>query len=386
MAQVKENTNEIYFDTAATTPLLPEVKDAIVQSLDIFGNPSSLHHHGVMVQKKLNQARQQVLQALGVQSGQVIFTGGGTEANNLALFGAARKYQRRGRHIVTTQIEHPSVLESCRELEKQGWQVTYIAPENDGTVAVDRVLKAVTDETVLVSMMHVNNETGAKLPVEEVGEELKKQPRVLFHVDGIQAFGRVTETVQFADLYSISGHKIGAPKGIGALYLRPNLQIDPVLFGGGQENGLRSGTENVLGILTLGVAANLAHAGQRHAHQRVEQLAALLIDGLRSLPGCIVKRPSVASPYIVHAAFPGLKGEVLVHAFESQGLYVSTGSACSTKGGQAKASHVLLAMGSTQQELAGSLRFSLGTRHIKEDVERALFIVREQTKWLQSLI
>lgn len=375
----------IYFDTAATTPLLGEVKETIIKSLDIYGNPSSLHHHGVTAHKEVEQARKQLLKSLGLQNGQLIFTGGGTEANNLAVFGTARRFQGRGRHIVTTQIEHPSVLESVRALERQGWDVTYVPPEPDGNVLPERVLQAVTSETVLVTMMHVNNETGAKLPVEEVGQELMKNRKVLFHVDGIQAFGKLTDSVAFADLYSMSGHKIGAPKGIGALYVRPNLELEPVLYGGGQEGGLRSGTENILGILAFSTAARVTRERQSRAYQHVQKLAQLLATGLQKIDGCTVVRPREASPYIVSAFFPGLKGEVLVHAFESQGLFVSTGSACSTRGGSIKASHVFLAMGRTKEELGASLRFSLGSWHTEQDVEQALQVVAEQAKWLQSL-
>lgn len=376
----------IYFDTASTTPLLEEVKDTVKASLDTYGNPSSLHHQGVVVNQQVNLARKQVLHALGSSTGQLVFTGSGTEANNLAVFGTAKKYQGRGRHLVTTQVEHPSVLESVRALERQGWSVTYVPPEPDGNLLAQRVLDAVTSDTVLVSMMHVNNETGAVLPVQAVGEALKSHPKVLFHVDGIQAFGKITTNVGFADLYSLSGHKIGAPKGIGALYIRPNLVIDPVIYGGGQEGGLRSGTENVLGIVSLGVAAELNREQQGSFLKHVEALARLLVSGLAEVPGCRVNRPAHASPYIISAAFPGLKGEVLVHALESQGLYVSTGSACSTRGGRVKASHVLGAMGKSTAEVTGTIRFSLGNWHSDEDIQQALAIVKEQTQWLLSLL
>lgn len=376
---------ELYFDTAATTPLLKEVKQVLVESLDTYGNPSSLHRKGIDAQKRVERARQQVLRTLGA-AGRVVFTGSGTEANNLALFGIAHRYAQHPRHMVTTEIEHPSVLETCQALERRGWNVTYIAPEADGTVEAQKVLAAVTPETVLVSMMHVNNETGAILPIEEVGAVLKCNPKVVFHVDGIQAFGKFKNGAKWADLYSLSGHKIGAPKGVGALYIRPNLNLEPIIFGGGQESGVRSGTENVLSITALGAAAQVASQMRETALSHTHQLAESLLEGLTQIHGCIVQRTSEASPYIVSAAFPGLKGEVLVHALESKGLYVSTGSACSSKGGHAKASHVLQAMKCSKRQIEGTIRFSVGSWHTLEDILDAINVVHEQTRWLHSVV
>lgn len=379
--------DEIYFDTAATTPLLQEVKDAVIQSFDVFGNPSSLHRRGVEAEDVIEGARKKVLKALGVQQGRIVFTGGGSEADNLAIFGTARKYQNRGRHIVTTQIEHPAVLEPVRALEQEGWRATYVAPDPDGFVPAERILGAVTDDTVLVSMMHVNNETGALLPIGEVGEALKKYPKVLFHVDGIQGFGKIPGGIRNAaiDLYSMSGHKIGALKGTGALYLRHGVTIHPLVYGGGQEQGLRSGTENVSGIAAFGAAAEWA-SKQVDAHfQHVSKLAEQLCEGLNKLPRCTLHLPRSKSPYVVSASFRGLKGEVLVHALESEGLFVSTGSACSTHGGQSKGSHVLQAMNLDGAEITGTLRFSLAPWHSVQDVNRALEIVEAKVQWLVDL-
>ncbi|OFW79398.1 MAG: hypothetical protein A2201_12535 [Alicyclobacillus sp. RIFOXYA1_FULL_53_8] len=376
---------ELYFDTAATTPLLNEVKQVLMESLDTYGNPSSLHRKGIDAQKRVERARQQVLRTLGA-TGRVIFTASGTEANNLALFGIAQKYAQTPRHLVTTEIEHPSVLETCRALERRGWRVTYVAPEADGRVEAQKVLAAVTSETVLVSMMQVNNETGAILPIEEVGTALKANPRVVFHVDGIQAFGKFKHGAKWADLYSLSGHKIGAPKGVGALYTRPNLTLEPMLFGGGQESGLRSGTENVLSITALGEAAKVAVEKRETALNHTYGLAQSLVQGLAQIDGCVIQRTKEASPYIVSAAFPGLKGEVLVHALETKGLYVSTGSACSSKGGHTKASHVLQAMKYSKRQIEGTIRFSVGSWHTMEDILDAVNIVQEQTRWLHSVV
>lgn len=377
---------ELYFDTAATTPLLPEVKDALTAALDTYGNPSSLHHKGVQAEKFLDAARKHVQRVLGRPDGKVVFTGCGTEANNLAIRGVAKRAKARGKHAVTTQIEHPSVLETFRALEREGFEVSYVAPQADGNVAVQDVLSAVREDTFLVSTMHVNNETGAILPVAEIGAELSKRPRTVFHVDGIQAFGKIENCARTAnaDLYSVSGHKIGAPKGVGALFVRKGLELEPVLYGGGQEFGLRSGTENTLGIAAFGAAAQAATPRQNWP--AMQSLMEQLLDGLQSIPDCRVQRPVMASPYIVSVSFPGLKGEVMVHALESQGLFVSTGSACSTHHGQVSDSHVLKAMHKPQVEITGTLRLSLGPRHTKADVDQAIQIVREQTTWLRNLL
>ncbi len=378
---------ELYFDGAATTPLLPEVEQELTSSFSLYGNPSSLHAKGVASDRAIQTARRAVLGNLGAKSGRVIFTGSGTEANNLAIAGVLRRFRERGRHIVTSAIEHPSVLEAVRGWQREGWEVTFISPRQDGGVRAEDVLDAVRPDTVLVSLMHVNNETGAILPVVEVGQVLRGIPKTLFHVDGIQAFGKLdtAAAVRFADLYSLSGHKVGAPKGVGALYLRDGLELEPLCYGGGQEFGLRSGTENVLGIIALGRAATVAAEHRVHNLEVCSALATSLVEGLEAISGCMVQRPETASPYIVSAAFPGLRGEVLVHAFEAQGLYVSTGSACSTRRGHVSRSHVLTAMGRSEAEVTGTIRFSLGWWSTPEMVEQALSVVSEQVHWLMGV-
>jgi cysteine desulfurase len=379
---------EIYFDNAATTPLLPQVQAALQERFATYGNPSSLHRKGVEAEQVLTKARQALRRALGVEGGRIVFTGCGTEGNNLAILGTARKLKNRGQHIVTTAIEHPSVLETCRALERDGWQVTYIKPCPDGMVRAADVLSAVRDDTVLVSVMHVNNETGAWLPVEEIGEALAANPKVRFHVDGVQAFGKLPQPARAAraDLYTVSGHKLGAPKGVGALYVRDGVELEPVLYGGGQEFGLRSGTQNVLGIDAFATAVEVLCDDVEGAFAHVEKLTARLLEGLEATPGCSVQRPERSSPYIVNVSFPGLRGEVMVHAFESAGLYVSTGSACSTKGGQSSPSHVLQAMGRNEPEVTGAIRISLTRWHTEADVDAALKVIREQTAWLRSIL
>ncbi|MBX5435603.1 MAG: cysteine desulfurase [Alicyclobacillaceae bacterium] len=379
---------ELYFDTAATTPLLPEVRQALTGAFEVFGNPSSLHRKGIEAEEAVERARAQVQQLLGVRGGRLVFTGSGTEANNLAILGVARRFAGRGRHLVTTMVEHPSVLEPFRRLERDGWQVTFVPPDRDGAVPAGRILEAVRDDTVLVSVMHVNNETGAILPVLHVGEALRARPRTLFHVDGVQAFGKLGSPLRDlrADMYTLSGHKIGAPKGIAALWVRDGLELEPIVYGGGQQYGLRSGTENVPGIVALGAAAAAAQRAFPDSLAHVQALADRLCLGLSGIPGCVVNRPPEASPYIVNVSFPGLRGEVLVHAFEAAGLYVSTGSACSSRRGKVEASHVLRAMGRSQAEITGAIRFSLGRWHTAEMVDRAVAVVAEQTAWVRRMM
>jgi cysteine desulfurase len=378
---------DIYMDGAATTPLLPEVQQAMVDVFEVYGNPSSLHRKGITSEEAITRARKQVLRCLGVNAGRIVFTGCGTEANNLAIFGAAKQFVNRGRHLVTSQIEHPSILEACRALERDGWHISYVAPEADGSIRAESILSAVTDETVLVSLMHVNNETGAILPVEEIGQALREKPKTLFHVDGIQAFGKIANCVKTSnvDLYSFSGHKIGAPKGVGGLYIRDGITVTPLLFGGGQEYGLRSGTENVLGIVALGEAAQQAYAHQATRWADLEAHSSAFRTSLTNIPNCSVQRSTPSSPYIVSASFPGLRGEVLLHALEARGVFVSTGSACSSHGGQATGSHVLKAMGKSEAEITGTIRFSFGPWLSEPDFKQASEIIQEQVAWLYSL-
>ncbi|MCL6453095.1 MAG: cysteine desulfurase [Alicyclobacillus sp.] len=378
---------DVYLDNAATAPILPEVREAVVRSLDIYGNPSSLHAKGVEAERLLSEARRAILTCLGRPRARIVFTGGGTEANNLAIFGVVRRYHNRGRHLVTTRIEHPSVLEAYRALEREGWRVTYVAPQPDGHVRVEDVLDAVTADTVLVSVMHVNNETGAVADVGEIGRRLRDFPKTLFHVDGIQAFGKLPNGLADVpvDLYTISGHKLGAPKGVGALVMREGLEIHPLLYGGGQEYGLRSGTENLLGIVALAESATAAYRDIEHDFAEAHRKRALLVERLQQIPGAVVHAPPVVSPYIVSVSFPGLKGEVLVHALEAEGVYVSTGSACSTKGGHSKASHVLEAMGCAPEMVTGTLRLSFARWTPASALEAAAEVVDRQVRWLYSV-
>lgn len=377
----------IYLDYAATAPLLDDVKERVTAMLDVFGNPSSLHRIGMDAEANLSAARESVLQALGARQGRLVFTGGGTEANNLAVQGSAPHLEGRGRHIITTAIEHPAVHEPLRALSARGWEVTYVRPDANGDVSLADVVNAIRQDTVLISMMHVNNETGAILPVEELSRVLEEYPKIRFHVDGTQALGKIPVRLANTsiDLYTVSAHKIGALKGVGALYVRQGVRLEPILYGGGQEAGTRSGTENVLGADAFGIAAAIAVENVR-LDKDAAQTRQWFIDELEHIPGWTVRKPKSASPYIVNASLAGLRGEVIVHALESKGVFVSSGSACSTARGKQKRSHVLEAMGLSTEEIDAAVRFSWHPGTNKEDLRKALVVVREQSEWLRSMV
>lgn len=376
----------MYFDYAATAPVRQEIRERVTEWLDIFGNPSSLHRLGMRAERALQRARAQVMQSLCARQGRLVFTGGGTEANNLAIYGVARAYANRGRHIVTTAIEHPAVRQAVHELEHQGFEVTYVRPDARGDVSAEDVLRHVRDDTVLVSVMHVNNETGAVLPVEAIGDGLRRYPKAVFHVDGTQALGKIPVSLERTrvHLYACSGHKVGALKGVGALFVHPSLHLLPHVVGGGQEFGLRSGTENVLGALSFGEAA-LRAVCDMEADADAEQKRERLARGLEEL-GYVLVDPVHHSPYILCAALPGARGEILVHAFEEKGLYVSAGSACSSGKHGREPSHVLTSMSIPPDLALAAVRFSWhpGTR--MSDIEQALEVVRDRTAWVKQAL
>lgn len=382
-----DGINEVYFDVAATTPISPAVKDIMMASIAIYGNPSSLHHKGLEAEAQLMNARKEILCTLGTNHriGRIVFTSGGTEANNLAIFGSVNLRSKRPQHIVTTAIEHKAVLEPLAELCRDGCEVTYVQPCADGDIRAADVLAALREDTVLVTMMHVNNETGAILPVEEVGKSIAANPKIKFHVDGTQAHGKIPIHLPSmkADMYTVSGHKIGGPKGIGALYVRNGLKLAPRTFGGNQEHGMRAGTENVLGAIAMAQAVLDAKDAVQEMNQfECEANAQLLIQTLLDC-GYHVYLPEEKVPFIISASLPGLRGEVIVHALESVGLYVSTGSACSSK---SKESHVLAAMGISLKEQMGTIRISFLPRTTRQEIDFACQMIQRQTNWLKQMV
>ncbi|WP_145045657.1 cysteine desulfurase family protein [Paenibacillus xylanexedens] len=359
-----------YFDYAATTPPDPDVVRTIAEVMEAqYGNPSSIHGYGERAHQLLRRARAGCATAIGVRPEEIIFTSGATESNNLAIKGAALRYQSRGKHIITTATEHASVHESFLQLQQWGWDVTWIPVDSLGRVTAQQVIEALRPDTVLVSLMHVNNETGAIHPIAEIGKRLKKEaPRVLFHVDGVQGVGKLEAKPAswYADLYSLSAHKFRGPKGAGLLYVRSGIELTPLLSGGSQENGMRAGTENVALLVGMAKAIRLAVERQPQFAERVTVYRDQLMAFIKGVPGLVLNSDQQGAPHIIHFSYPGMKAEVVLHTLEQLGVTVSTQSACSSR--SAEPSRILLAMGKDAACAAGGLRISLGDEHTEEDV------------------
>lgn len=377
-----------YFDNAASTPPHPDVIRTVTEVMQRhYGNPSSLHHVGEGAAKLLQKAREVCAEALGVLPSEVVFTSGATESNNLAIKGTAFQYMSRGKHIVTTAVEHPSVYDTCAQLVKIGFEVTVVPVDSAGRVHAEDVLKAVRKDTILVSVMHVNNEVGSIQPVQEIGRLLKKEyPRVLFHVDGVQGFGKVERLpLQEAgiDLYSLSAHKFRGPRGAGLLVVRKGVQLFPLLAGGGQEGGVRSGTENIPALVGMSKALRLAREGEEQARANWKELQSYLRSEILQLPGLVLNSTEAGAPHILHFSYPGMKPEVLLHCLEDEGIIVSTKSACSSK--TSEPSKVLLAMGRDKETAAGGIRVSFGTEHTLEDGAELIKALQTVLRRLEGL-
>lgn len=357
-----------YLDNSATSPLCDEAKNAIKYCIENhFGNPSSMHLLGAEALSRLDSAREAVATALGCLPKEVYFTSCGTEANNTAIFGAAYARRRDGNHLVTTKIEHPSVLKAFERLEKEGFEVTYISPDSEGNVSTESIASAVRKDTVLVSIMAVNNETGAILPVSSVKPALRAVGSSAYvHSDCVQAFGKIPVRPELlgTDLISVSGHKIHAPKGIGALYVSKNVRILPLLVGGGQEKGLRSGTESTL-LIDAFAAAVKALPDVKRSLEEISKLQSHLVSGLSALDTVVINSPKDALPYIVNFSAEKVRSEIMMHHLEASGCYVSSGSACA-KGG---VSHVLAAQGISRQRADSAIRVSLSRFTTEEDID-----------------
>lgn len=370
---------EIYFDNAATTVVSPRAAETVLRVMtEDYGNPSSLHQKGVAAENYIKNAAKAIAGTMGVSTNDIVFTSGGTEANNHALFGAARANARSGRKILTTAMEHPAVAEVLKALGAEGFEVVTVPVDGQGRLDLAFMERELTPDVILVSTMYVNNEIGAVVPVAEVGKLIKSRcPNAAYHVDAIQAYGkyRIYPKELGIDLLSVSGHKLHGPKGTGFLYKSERVKCKPLLYGGGQQGGLRSGTENVPGIAGLGVAAEEAY-GQ--LSERVEQMRLLrkrMIEGLEMLPEVIVHGMpgDEGAPHIVNAAFLGVGAEVLQHSLEDHGIYVSAGSACSSH--KRAGSPTLTAIGATKEEMSSSVRFSFSARNTAEEVDEALTVL-----------
>ena len=388
----------IYLDNSATTKQYDEVTEIMVQHMSRdFGNPSSLYQLGVDAEKTLKNARKQILDCGGLKNYDVFFTSGGTEADNMAIFGSAKALKRAGNRIVTTAVEHPAVLECCKALEADGFEVVTVGVDRNCRLDMDQLERAIDDKTILVTMMQVNNEAGTVMPVDAVKGIMKRKGAPgLFHCDGVQSFGKMN--LPEADMVSVSGHKIHGPKGSGAILVSKgktpagkNINIPAYLVGGGQESGKRSGTENVPAIAGIGKAAELAHRTMKEDMAEIGRLREMLRKGLtETVDDIIINSPEeigtetgLCCPSILNVTFMGTRGEVLLHTLEQSEIYVSTGSACSSnKKGQ---SHVLKAMGLNDKEIEGTLRFSLGKFNTQEDIEITIAKVAAAVKGFRRL-
>ena len=366
----------IYIDNSATTKQYPQVTETMTKYMEeYFGNPSSMYQLGLDSEKAVKHARKQVEEAMDAGNGTLIFTSGGTEADNTAIFGAARALRRRGNRIITSAVEHPAVLECCKRLEQDGYDVVYVGVDDKCRLDLERLEDAIDENTILVSLMQVNNEAGTIMPVDAVKDLMKKKNAPgWFHCDAVQSFGKL-QVPESADLISVSSHKIHGPKGAGALFVRKGIHLPALIEGGGQEHGNRSGTENVPAITGFGTAAELSAKDRDEERQRVSVMRRALLKGLKDnledLKINSVEEDGVASGQccssILNISFLGTRGEVLLHTLEQDGIYVSTGSACSSnKKGQ---SHVLGAMGLKDKEIEGALRFSFGRFNEIDEME-----------------
>lgn len=377
----------IYLDNSATTRPFDEVISHMAEmQKNTFGNPSSLHRVGIMAERTMTEARNRVLAMLGADDGSFIFTAGGTEANNLAILGTMQSRLRRTPQILTTKIEHPSVMEAVQHLKSQGADCHFIEVDRNGLVNQDHFCSLLNENTALVSVMSVNNETGATQNIAKLCRLAKeKNPDVLFHTDAVQALGKIPLNVRESgvDLLSVSSHKINGPKGAGGLYIRRGVHVKPVVYGGGQENGLRSGTQNTPAISGFGLACQLTMASFSETQKEMSRLRDMLSSGLSNIPGCHVVSVENPAPHVVTAVFPGLKSETLLHTLEMRDIYVSSGSACSSN--KPQLSPTLLAMGYSRKEIEGAIRFSLGHATCETDILTTLAAVREETELLLGI-
>ncbi|NMB98538.1 MAG: cysteine desulfurase [Clostridiaceae bacterium] len=369
---IKNNkVKEVYLDNSATTRPYTEVTEFMDYiNKEIYGNPSSLHKKGIEAEKMIKKARQSIADALDVSDKEIFFSSGGTETNNLAIIGYLRANPRKGRHVITSKIEHPSVLEVFKFLEENEYKVDYIDVDKNGIIDLELLKSKITSDTALISVMYVNNETGSIQPVDEIARIRNvRNKETALHVDAVQAFGklRINPAKSGIDMLTMSSHKIHGPKGVGALYINKNIKVKPIIFGGGQEALIRSGTENLAGICGFALACELVHKNIDINWSNVLEMNNSLRDKLmEGFENITVISPQDASPYILNVSFKNLKGEVLLHHLEEKEIYVSTGSACSSR--KNRRSHVLQAMGYSTDIIDGSIRISFSELNTMEDI------------------
>ena len=379
----------IYFDNAATTRALDEVADKVkYMLLEDFGNPSSQNMAGVNAENEVIKARKIIAASINAEPDEIYFTSGGTESDNWAIFGTAKGYIRSGKHMITTAIEHPAVLQPMRELEKNGWDITILGVDEKGYINIDELKAAIREDTVLVSTILINNETGTIQNAEEISKAIKSvNPHTLYHVDAVQAYGKYPINVKKMgiDMLSVSGHKVHGPKGVGFFYMKKGLKVKPIIFGGGHERGQRSGTENTPSIVGLAEAVKIDMAEMDKAVEHVKLVKKTLAEGiLNSIPMTYINGPSIeeGSPYVLNIGFEGLRSEVLLHSLEEKEIYVSAGSACNSK--KKGASTVLSALGIDEKRIEGAIRFSFCRYNTVEEAEQCIEILKEKAAFLRK--
>ncbi len=377
---------EIYFDNSATTRAYPEVVEIVTKvMLEDYGNPSSLHNKGLDAEHYVRDAAKIVAKHLKCQPEEIIFTSGGTESNNMAIIGSVLARRRHGKHIVVSSIEHASVLSVMAFLQNEGYEVTYVGTDASGHVNPEEFAAAVREDTILASCMHVNNEIGSVQPIAEIAKLIKEKNKdIYFHVDCIQSFGKipVIPKTMGADLISVSGHKIHGPKGSGFLYVKKGLLIRPIIYGGGQQKGMRSGTENVPGIAGLGKAIELTFTNFDEKMTKVSALKQHLVEELTKLPE--VFSNSHEAPHIASISFVGVRAEVMLHTLENEGIFVSSGSACSSN--KKRESAVLTSIGLDEPKIESTLRFSFGEDNTMEEVDEVVAVINRILPMLRHYV
>ena len=365
---------ECYLDNSATTKCFDEVIEAVESEMrDFYGNPSSMHNKGFEAEKKIRETTKLIASTLKCNESEIVYTSGGTESDNMALIGIARAYKRSGNHIIVSAIEHAAILQTAEYLKEEGYEISYLSTDENGTVDLEELGSLVREDTILVSIMAVNNEIGTVQPIEEISKIIKRRnPNVIFHVDAVQGYGKVKiiPGKMGIDLMSVSGHKIHGPKGVGFLYVSYKVKIKPIIFGGGQQKALRSGTENVCGIVGLGAAIKRVFEGFDEDNERMSSLRDYLIGRIEEINDVKINgNPDARAPHIVSASVRGVRAEVLLHALEEKGIYVSSGSACATN--KPAVSATLKAINLDKDLLESTIRFSFSVLTTKEEVEYA---------------
>ena len=378
-----------YLDNSATTRAFDEVAALVGRVMtEEYGNPSSVHHMGIVAGNRVFSARETIAETLKVEPGEIVFTSGGTESDNLAIIGAARANAWRGKHIITTAIEHPAVLETCMELKRQGYEITMLPVDETGKVRPEDLKAALRKDTILVSMMMVNNEIGAIEPVEEAGKIIKAfDPAIVFHVDGVQAYGKlvIRPRSMNIDLLSVSGHKIHGPKGVGFLYIKKGTKITPICYGGGQQKGMRSGTENVPGIAGMALASKMCYDDHLAKIERLYELKEYLVQGLREkISDITINGPEVrdGAPHIVSVSIRGLKSETILNMLSSKEIYVSAGSACTSN--NPHISDTLQAIGLERSLLESTIRISMSEFTTRQELDYLLEVLSSQVDTMRK--